>query len=116
MAVPKPINLPSRKAENNGFDPNLQLVPGGSWAGGGARPSSGSPAPATGTLGQPGPPKLDAVADASVLAPTASRAPWSAAPSGSGGRGNAGQDFPRLAGQGRYLHFCNPSTEFSGSC
>jgi hypothetical protein len=32
MAVPKPINLPSRRAENNGFDPNVQLVPGGSWA------------------------------------------------------------------------------------
>mmetsp|Transcript_5844 Transcript_5844/g.20632 ORF Transcript_5844/g.20632 Transcript_5844/m.20632 type:complete len:496 (+) Transcript_5844:178-1665(+) len=31
-AFPKPINLPSRRKENNGFDPNVQLVGTGSWA------------------------------------------------------------------------------------
>ncbi|CAL9125243.1 unnamed protein product [Musa acuminata var. zebrina] len=39
--VPKPINLPSQRLENNGVDPNLEIVPKGSltW---GNRPSSAS--------------------------------------------------------------------------
>ncbi|URE15443.1 protein MODIFIER OF SNC1 [Musa troglodytarum] len=39
--VPKPINLPSQRLENNGVDPNVEIVPKGSltW---GNRPSSAS--------------------------------------------------------------------------
>ncbi|KAJ1687635.1 hypothetical protein LUZ63_019025 [Rhynchospora breviuscula] len=39
--VPKPINLPSQKLENNGLDPNVEIVPKGTitW---GSRPSSSS--------------------------------------------------------------------------
>ncbi len=99
MAVPKPINLPSRKAENNGFDPNLQLVPGGSWgSGGNARPATAQPTPGS-AAGQPAPPKTDGGGESSPLALAPTRAPWSAAPAGASGgpsRGGTGQDFPRL--------------------
>jgi len=42
--------------ENNGFDPNIQLVPGGSWAGSGAKPAAVPPGTAapTGAPGAPG--------------------------------------------------------------
>uniref|UniRef100_A0A7S0I3C7 BAT2 N-terminal domain-containing protein n=1 Tax=Hanusia phi TaxID=3032 RepID=A0A7S0I3C7_9CRYP len=40
-AFPKPINLPSRRKENNGFDPNIQLVGSGSWAAS-QKPGTGS--------------------------------------------------------------------------
>ncbi|KAG1326121.1 protein MODIFIER OF SNC1 1 [Cocos nucifera] len=40
--VPKPINLPSQRLENNGLDPNVEIVPKGTltW---GSRPSSAAP-------------------------------------------------------------------------
>ncbi|CAL9073931.1 unnamed protein product [Musa textilis] len=40
--VPKPINLPSQRLENNGLDPNVEIVPKGTltW---GSRSSSGTP-------------------------------------------------------------------------
>ncbi|XP_073100318.1 protein MODIFIER OF SNC1 1 isoform X1 [Elaeis guineensis] len=40
--VPKPINLPSQRLENNGLDPNVEIVPKGTltW---GSRPSSAVP-------------------------------------------------------------------------
>ncbi|KAL7153510.1 hypothetical protein ABFS83_04G173700 [Erythranthe nasuta] len=39
VAVPKPLNLPSQRLENNGLDPSVEIVPKGtlSW---GSRPSS----------------------------------------------------------------------------
>eukprot|EP00960_Hanusia_phi_P049323 759496-Hanusia_phi.AAC.3 len=42
LVIPKPINLPSRRKENNGFDPNIQLVSGGSWGSGTQKPSPAS--------------------------------------------------------------------------
>jgi len=40
LVIPKPINLPSRRKENNGFDPNIQLVSGGSWGAGTQKPTT----------------------------------------------------------------------------
>jgi hypothetical protein len=87
MAVPKPINLPSRRAENNGFDPNVQLVPGGSWAapaGKAAQPSNG--------------PQKAEVAESPPTA-SASKAAWSIqqlAPPRLAASNNASADFPKL--------------------
>ena len=85
MAVPKPINLPSRKAENNGFDPSTQLVPStlGGWSAGskaappGAAPNTGT---ASGSASNSTPRSALAAAAAAadtgdtILAP---KAPWS---------------------------------------
>ncbi|KXG23720.1 protein MODIFIER OF SNC1 1 [Sorghum bicolor] len=38
--VPKPINLPSQRLENNGLDPNLELVPKGTLTWGSKAPST----------------------------------------------------------------------------
>ncbi|ONM01252.1 protein MODIFIER OF SNC1 1 isoform X1 [Zea mays] len=38
--VPKPINLPSQRLENNGLDPNLELVPKGTHTWGSKAPST----------------------------------------------------------------------------
>lgn len=38
--VPKPINLPSQRLENNGLDPNLELVPKGTLTWGSKAPSA----------------------------------------------------------------------------
>jgi hypothetical protein len=93
MAVPKPINLPSRRAENNGFDPNVQLVPGGSWAaptGKAAQPSQTS---------SNGPPQKAEAAESPPTA-SASKAAWSvqqsAAPPRLAASSNASADFPKL--------------------
>jgi hypothetical protein len=129
MAVPKPINLPSRKAENNGFDPNLQLVPGGSWGAGGARPqATGSTSAGT---NQSMLPKSDPGIEGPPLPLAPSRAPWSSsgpAPGqgiGGASRGSSGtQDFPRLlqGGQSTGIYFdlsqhskalCNNEDSFS---
>ncbi|GAQ88991.1 hypothetical protein KFL_004760060 [Klebsormidium nitens] len=44
-AVPKPINLPSQRLENRGLDPNVEIVPKGSfgWATGRSPPTSAGP-------------------------------------------------------------------------
>jgi hypothetical protein len=91
MAVPKPINLPSRRAENNGFDPNVQLVPGGSWAApaGKAQPSQSS---------TNGPPQKAEAAESPPTA-SASKAAWSVqqlAPPRLAASSNASADFPKL--------------------
>jgi hypothetical protein len=114
MAVPKPINLPSRKAENNGFDPNTQLVSSalGGWsAGGKAAPLAGAtPAQSAATGGaaaNPIPRLASVIAAAAETGDTilAPKAPWSTgqptagaastpAPAGHAVAGSA--DFPRL--------------------
>ncbi|OEL30586.1 Protein MODIFIER OF SNC1 1 [Dichanthelium oligosanthes] len=38
--VPKPINLPSQRSENNGLDPNLEIVPKGTLTWGSKAPST----------------------------------------------------------------------------
>ena len=92
MAVPKPINLPSRRAENNGFDPNVQLVPGGSWAAPAGKPSQ-SASSASNVQSQK--------AEASDAPPTssASRVAWSVQQTAAPPRPvapNVNSDFPKL--------------------
>jgi hypothetical protein len=44
VAAPKPINLPSLRSENMGFDPSVSIIPaGGAGWGSGAKPSEESP-------------------------------------------------------------------------
>ncbi|KAJ6358802.1 hypothetical protein OIU76_000518 [Salix suchowensis] len=42
VAVPKPINLPSQRLENHGLDPNVEIVPKGTYSWG-TRSSSSTP-------------------------------------------------------------------------
>ncbi len=92
MAVPKPINLPSRRAENNGFDPNVQLVPGGSWAAPAGKTAQSSQASTN------GPPQKTEAAESPPTA-SASKAAWSIqqlAPPRLAASSNASSDFPKL--------------------
>jgi len=110
LVIPKPINLPSRRKENHGFDPGVSLVPTGttgSWLSSGARPGVAVPAGVPlGTAGAyPGPFRPGAGPQA--VAPPRAGAPggWGASASSGGnaaaavgGRGPSGGDFPELGG------------------
>ena len=111
LVIPKPINLPSRRKENNGFDPSISLVPAGassSWMSSGARP--GMAVPAGMPVGAPGAypgQARPAVGPQAVGAPRLGGAPggWGAssasnAVAASGVRA-AGGDFPELGGPAR---------------
>ncbi|KNA03989.1 hypothetical protein SOVF_203920 isoform B [Spinacia oleracea] len=50
VAVPKPINLPSKRLENHGLDPNVKIVPKGTLKWGSRPSSSGSNAWGTSAL------------------------------------------------------------------
>ncbi len=92
MAVPKPINLPSRRAENNGFDPNVQLVPGGSWAAPTGKAAQSSQSSTN------GPPQKAEAAESPPTA-SASKAAWSVqqfSPPRIAASSNASADFPKL--------------------
>lgn len=116
LVIPKPINLPSRRKENNGFDPSIQLVPGGSagsWMGPGGRPGvalpAGMPVGAGSYMGQQLAGRA-APGQAGTLAAGAPRtsgppAGWGAAPTANSaaavsGAGRTG-DFPELGGPSR---------------
>ena len=105
LVIPKPINLPSRRKENHGFDPGVSLVPTGttgSWLSSGARP--GVAVPAGVLVGAAGayPGQFRPGAGPQAVAPPRAGAPggWGAsagnAAAAVGGRGPSGGDFPEL--------------------
>ena len=95
MAVPKPINLPSRRAENNGFDPNVQLVPGGSWAAPAGKASAHAQNPSSVANG----PSQKAEAQETPPTTSASKAAWTVQQPNVAPRAsvsNVSADFPKL--------------------
>jgi hypothetical protein len=112
LVIPKPINLPSRRKENNGFDPSIQLVPASSagsagWMGSGARPVTATPAGTTAGayLGQqlgarPGTAPGNTSAGGRLPVGWGAAAPGNsnAGASSGAGREASGGDFPELGG------------------
>ncbi len=101
LVIPKPINLPSRRKENNGFDPNIQLVAGGSWAGGTTKtPGAVPPAqPASSQAGARIPPPYTSGASAappSYVSASSGLQLRPAPPSAASSSGPANPNFPKL--------------------
>lgn len=108
LAIPKPINLPSRRKENNGFDPSMPLVPAGaagSWIGG-ARPGAAGAMGAAGVY--PGH-QLSGVAQRPSGTPTGWGSNPTAANAATSG-GSSGGDFPELGGPARPANPWNAPT------
>jgi hypothetical protein len=85
LAIPKPINLPSRRAENHGFDPSINLVSGGTWSAN--KSGQGAPAQNSQAQEQTGPSRAP-WADTNAQASRDASAPVSSA-----------ANFPRLGEQ-----------------
>ena len=90
-AIPKPINLPSRRAENHGFDPTISLVQGGNWSA--SKPPGGGQAVLS-AAARPAAPAA-ATQAASDSASSAGAAPWAA---GGGGAPHAHAQAQASAG------------------
>ncbi len=88
LAIPKPINLPSRRAENNGFDPNIALVGGGSWS---TSKPTGQSVPASVT------PQVQQTQQSPSLDSAGAKAPWSSQQQASGAGSQAPKPSPNGA-------------------